>query len=330
MNSIVAALEYTERDTGLSRDSIQLISDYWNDIRPIYSQFESDLQSGTAEVYKYEIPGGQYSNFKSQVDSFGIGHKFIEVKEMYLAVNLMVGDIVKVTPSSKMVGDLAIFMVKNDLTPENILTRGKDMAFPDSVVSYYEGMMGQPIGGFSKEIQDIVLKGKTPITCRPGELLPAVDFDKLRKDLSKKMNVAPSMREVVSYALYPKVYEEYLAFIKKYGDLSRMESPLFFDGLRKGTPFDVELDEGKIFIIELIQIGKIDSDAYRRVVFEVNGNRREMTILDRTYRAEKTVATTQMVDPDNPKEVGAGIPGSVSKILVKEGDAVLKRDRACL
>jgi len=322
LNSIVAALEYTDRDTGLSRDSIQLISDYWNDIRPIYSQFESDLQSGTAEVYKYEIPGGQYSNFKSQVDSFGIGHKFVEVKEMYLAVNLMVGDIVKVTPSSKMVGDLAIFMVKNDLTPDNILTKGKDMAFPDSVVSYYEGMMGQPTGGFSREIQDIVLKGKTPITGRPGELLPDVDFNKLREELTKKMNIVPSMRDVVSYALYPKVFEEYLAFIKKYGDLSRVDSALFFDGLRIGTPFDVELDEGKIFIIELILIGKIDSDGYRTVVFEVDGNRREMTIMDKTYRSEKTVASTQLADPENPKEIGAGIPGTVSKILVKEGDAI--------
>ncbi len=324
LNSIVAALEYTDRETGLSRDNIQLISDYWNDIRPIYNQFESDLQSGTAEVYKYEIPGGQYSNFKSQVDSFGLGHKFIEVKEMYLAVNHMVGDIVKVTPSSKMVGDLAIFMVKNDLTPENILDKGKDMAFPDSVVSYYEGMMGQPVGGFSSEIQKIVLKGKAPITCRPGELLPAVDFEKVRSEINKKSSTPATMREILSSALYPKVYDEFVTFVKKYGDLSRMDSPLFFDGLRKGTPFDVELDEGKIFIIELIQIGKIDSDGYRRVVFEVNGNRREMTILDRTYRSEKTVATTQMADLDNPKEVGAGIPGSVSKILVKEGDAVVE------
>ncbi len=322
LNSIVAALEYTDRETGLSRDNIQLISDYWNDIRPIYNQFESDLQSGTAEVYKYEIPGGQYSNFKSQVDSFGLGHKFIEVKEMYLAVNHMVGDIVKVTPSSKMVGDLAIFMVKNDLTPENILEKGKDMAFPDSVVSYYEGMMGQPVGGFSSEIQKIVLKGKAAITCRPGELLPAVDFEKVRTELNKKSNIPATMREILSSALYPKVYDEFVTFIKKYGDLSRMDSPLFFDGLRKGTPFDVELDEGKIFIIELIQIGKIDSDGYRRVVFEVNGNRREMTILDRTYRTEKTIATTQMADPENPKEIGAGIPGSVSKILVKEGETV--------
>ena len=323
LNSIVAALEYTERDTGLNRDSIQEISDYWSDIRPIYYQFESGLKSGTAEVYKYEIPGGQYSNLKSQVDSFGLGHKFKEVQEMYMTVNLMVGDIVKVTPSSKMVGDLAIFMVKNDLTPDNIVVKGRDMAFPDSVVSFYEGMMGQPCWVDSQaRYRSIVLKGKTPITCRPGELLPPVDFEKLRNELGQKTKIPQTMRDVLSYALYPKVYEEYLSFIKKYGDLSRMDSPLFFDGLVQGIPFDVELDEGKVFIIELMQIDKIDSDGYRRVVFEVNGNRREMTILDTTYRSEKTVAATQLADPANPKEIGAGIPGSVSKILVKTGDAV--------
>ncbi len=148
LNSVVAALENTNRATGINLDDIQEIADYWSDIRPIYSQFESGLKSGTAEVYKYEIPGGQYSNLKPQVESFGLAHKFKEVKEMYKTVNEMMGDIVKVTPSSKMVGDMAIFMVKNDLTPENILTKGKDLAFPDSVVAYFEGMMGQPVGGF--------------------------------------------------------------------------------------------------------------------------------------------------------------------------------------
>ena len=327
LNSIVAALEYTERDTGIERDSIQTISDYWDDVRPIYYKFESELKTGTADVYKYEIPGGQYSNLKSQVDSFGLGHKFYEVKEMYKTVNTMVGDIVKVTPSSKMVGDLAIFMIKNDLTPENFVERGKNMAFPDSVVSYYEGMMGQPVGGFSKELQDIVLKGKAPITCRPGELLPPVDFKKLKKELTDKLKATPTMRDILSYALYPKVFEEYISFTKKYGDLSRMDSHLFFEGLRIGTPADVELEEGKIFIVELEQIGKLDPDGCRRVVFEVNGDRREMTFLDQTYKSEKAVTiATQFADPDNVKEIGAGIPGTVSKILVKEGQSIKDGD----
>ncbi|MCL2154691.1 MAG: pyruvate carboxylase, partial [Leptospirales bacterium] len=327
LNSIVAALEYTDRDTKIGREGIQIISDYWDDVRPIYHRFESELKSGTADVYKYEIPGGQYSNLKSQVDSFGLGHKFYEVKEMYQTVNTMVGDIVKVTPSSKMVGDLAIFMIKNDLTPENIIEKGKHMAFPDSVVSYYEGMMGQPVGGFAKDIQDIVLKGTTPITCRPGELLPPVDFKTIENELIDKLKIEPTMRDILSYALYPKVFEEYITFIKKYGDLSRMDSHLFFEGLTIGVPADVELEEGNIFIVELVHIDKLDADGYRRVVFEINGGRREMTILDKTYKSEKAVSvTTQFADPNNTKEIGAGIPGTVSKILVKEGKSIKEGD----
>ena len=164
LNSIVAALEHTDMSTGLNVDDLQLISDYWDDIRPIYSQFESGLKSGTAEIYKFEIPGGQYSNLKPQVESFGLGHRFDEVKLMDKTVNDMLGDIVKVTPTSKVVGDMAIFMVQNGLTPENIYEKAKDMAFPDSVVSYFKGMMGQPMGGFPEKLQKLVLKGEEPIT----------------------------------------------------------------------------------------------------------------------------------------------------------------------
>ncbi len=178
LNSIVAALENTDRETGLDLTDMQKLSDYWSAVRPVYSQFESGLKSGSAEIYKYEIPGGQYSNLKPQVESFGLGHKFEEVKEMYKKVNEMLGDIIKVTPSSKVVGDLAIFMVKNDLTPENIYEKAEKMAFPDSAVSYFKGMMGQPMGGFPEKLQKLVLKGEDPITCRPGEMLPPEDFEK--------------------------------------------------------------------------------------------------------------------------------------------------------
>jgi len=322
LNSIVAALQHSNRDTGLDLENIQEIADYWDDVRPVYSQFESGLKSGTAEVYKYEIPGGQYSNLRSQVESFGLGHKFREVKEMYMKVNFMMGDIVKVTPSSKMVGDLAIFMVKNELTPENIVEKGRELAYPDSVVSYFEGMMGQPEGGFSTDLQMIVLKGKEPITCRPGELLPPVDFSELGKEIEKKHGIVPERKDLLSYALYPKVFDEFISFNKEYGDLSRMESSLFFEGLKLGVPREVELEEGRIYIVNLLYIGKLDNEGMRRVVFEVNGNRREMMIPDRTYRAEKKVAVTRMANPENPNELGASIPGTVFRILVTEGDEV--------
>jgi pyruvate carboxylase len=183
LNSFVAALENSDRDTHMDSEGLQAISAYWSDVRPVYTDFESDLKATTAEIYRLEIPGGQYSNLKPQVESFGIGYKFDEVKNMYVKVNQMLGDIIKVTPSSKMVGDLAIFMVQNDLTPENIVEKGKDFDFPDSVVTFFEGMMGQPEFGFPEDLQKVVLKGKEPITVRPGELLPPDDFEAFRKHL---------------------------------------------------------------------------------------------------------------------------------------------------
>ena len=177
LNSVVAALENTSRSTRIDLDAIDRISAYWAAVRPVYENFESDLKSGTTEIYKYEIPGGQYSNLKPQVESFGLGHKFKEVKEMYKDVNQMVGDIIKVTPSSKMVGDMSIFMVQNDLTPENIYEKGANLDYPDSVVTYFKGMMGQPYGGFPEKLQKIVLKDEKPITVRPGKLLDPEDYE---------------------------------------------------------------------------------------------------------------------------------------------------------
>jgi pyruvate carboxylase len=324
LNSVVAALENTNRDTEINNDDIQKISDYWSAVRPVYKQFESDLKSGTAEIYKYEIPGGQYSNLKPQVESFGLGHRFNEVKHMFKEVNDLLGDIVKVTPSSKMVGDLAIFMVKNDLTAENIVVKGKDLAFPDSVVDYFKGMMGQPEGGFPKELQRIVLKGEEAITCRPGELLPPEDFDKIEKYLKDKYGIEVTRKNSLSYALYPKVYEDYIKFKVEYGDLSRMGSDVFFHGLTEGETCELEIAEGKILIIKLLSVGKLDAQGYRDIVFEVNGFRREIKIEDKNAIAGivKTQNVTLMANPENKMELGASIPGTVLKVLVKEGDVV--------
>lgn len=322
LNSVVAALENTYRDTGINLDDIQKISDYWSAVRPVYSQFESDLKSGTTEIYKYEIPGGQYSNLKPQVESFGLGHRFNEVKEMYKKVNEMLGDIVKVTPSSKVVGDMAIFMVKNNLTPENIYEKAKDMAFPDSVVAYFKGMIGQPMGGFSKKLQQLVLKGEEPITCRPGELLEPEDFEKIEKYLKEKFNIEPTKRDLLSYALYPKVFEDYLKYIEEYGDLSRMGSDVFFHGLYEGETCEIEIAEGKVLVVKLLEIGRLDNEGNRTVVFEVNGNRREIKIHDKASNIRNQTNFTKMADPSNKLEIGASIPGTVVKVLVNEGDEV--------
>lgn len=322
LNSVVAALENTARDTKINGDNLEQISQYWSAVRPTYGQFESDLKSATAEIYKYEIPGGQYSNLKPQVESFSLGHRFDEVKEMYKTVNQMLGDIVKVTPSSKMVGDLAIFMVQNGLTPENIYEKAENMTFPDSSVSYFKGMMGQPQGGFPKRLQDLVLKGETPIEGRPGELLEPEDFDSIAKYLEQKYNMSPNRKNLLTYALYPKVYEDYLTYIIEFGDLSRMGSDVFFHGLYEGETCEIEIAEGKVLIVKLEEIGRLDNEGYRNVIFEVNGNRREIKIFDKASGVNEQQIITQMADPDNKLEIGAIIPGSVVKVLVKEGDQV--------
>ncbi|RKD28964.1 pyruvate carboxylase [Thermohalobacter berrensis] len=322
LNSVVAALENTSRDTRINLEDIQKISDYWSAVRPVYGQFESDLKSGTTEIYKYEIPGGQYSNLKPQVESFGLGHRFKEVKEMYKKVNEMLGDIIKVTPSSKVVGDLAIFMVQNDLTPENIYEKGKGMSFPDSVVAYFKGLMGQPMGGFPEELQKLVLKGEEPITCRPGELLESEDFDKTEKYLKENFDIKPTKKDLLSYALYPKVFEDYLKFREEYGDLSRMGSDIFFHGLYEGETCEIEIAEGKTLVIKLLRIGELDNEGFRTIIFEVNGNRREIKVKDKASNLRGEESFTQMADPSNKLEVGASIPGKIVKVLVEEGDEV--------
>ena len=321
LNSIVASLQHSDRDTGLDSDGLQKISEYWRDVRPVYKDFESELQTASAEIYKYEIPGGQYSNLQAQVESFGLGHKLKEVKDMYKAVNQMLGDIVKVTPSSKVVGDLAIFMVQNDLTPENIVEKGANIDFPDSTVSYFEGMMGQPEGGFPEDIQKVVLKGKTPITCRPGELLPPEDFDGIRKKLQDELGLEGTDREVISYAIYPKVFEDYIKSIRKDGSFRYMGSDIFFHSLAEGETCEVKLGEGRVLIVKLQEVRPVDNDGMREAIFEVNGNRRIIKIKDKTVTVNSSNSVLY-ADENNPLEIGANIPGNIIKVLVKEGEAV--------
>lgn len=326
LNSVVAALENTNRDTLIDPDKAEEISKYWAAVRPVYANFESDLKSGSTEIYKYEIPGGQYSNLKPQVESFGLGHKFKEVKEMYKNVNEMVGDIVKVTPSSKMVGDLAIFMVQNGLTPENILTDGKNLDYPDSVMTYFRGMMGQPYGGFPEELQKMVLKGEKPITSRPGELLEDEDFDKIKSHLEEK-GIKPSEKDLIASALYPKVFDDYIDYIKENGEVTRMGSDVFFHGLMEGETSEIEIEEGKTLIVTLIEIGKLLDDGTRNLTFEINGSRRTINIKDETAKnVTKNVKEKIYADPSNEKEIGSSIPGKIVKVLVAEGDEVKKGD----
>jgi pyruvate carboxylase len=330
LNSIVAAMNGTERETGLPVDGLQTISTYWSAVRPVYAQFESELKSGTAEIYKYEMPGGQYSNLRSQVQSFGLGHRFQDVKEMYKTVNEMLGDIVKVTPSSKAVGDMAIFMVQNDLTPENIYEKAESMDFPDSIVSYFEGMMGQPEGGFPEKLQKLVLKDKKPITCRPGELLPDEDFDAIAKYLSDKFQIEPTEQDLLSYALYPKVFEDYLTTQKKEGSLRYMGSDVFFHGIEEGETCEIKIADGKVLIVKLLEIKSVDENGNREVVFKVNGSTYSVEIKDKSANTKALSQSRIMADEENDLEIGANIPGSILKVIAKEGDTVKAGDTVAI
>ncbi len=319
MNAIVAALEGHERETGIKLPEIQKLSDYYYDVRQRYYKFEADIKNPTTDIYRYEIPGGQYTNLKPQVESLGLGHRFDEVKEMFKKVNDMLGDIVKVTPSSKMVGDMAIFMVQNELTPENILEKGASLSYPDSVVSYFKGMMGQPAWGFPEDLQRLVLKGEEPITCRPGELLAPVDFEKARKEV-EKFETEPNERTVISWCLYPKVVEEFVKHREEYGYMSRMSTNIFFNGMNVGESNKITIENGKTLFIKYLGLGDLNDEGMREVPFELNGMRREILVPDPS--ADIKVKKVNLADLSDKNQIGSSIPGMISKINVSVGDKV--------
>lgn len=319
LNAIVAALEGTERDTGMDLGRLQYLTDYWEDVRKRYDSFEAGIKCPATDIYRYEIPGGQYTNLKPQVDSLDLGDRFLEVKENYRKVNDMLGDIVKVTPSSKMVGDLAIFMTQNNLTPETLVEKGGHLAFPDSAVSYFSGMMGQPAWGFPEDLQKAVLKGKEPIACRAGELLPPVDFEAVKKEVSE-FDPDPTWRSVISYCLYPKVYKDFIRDQKEFGYVTRLGSHVFFHGLAEGETNKVNIADGKTLVIKYLGLGEVDKDGMRTVSFELNGIRRDVQVADEA--AQKNIVKVAMANPEDKSQVGSSIPGAVSKIQVKVGDSV--------
>jgi len=320
LNAIVESLKATRRDTKIDLYGFNEIGNYYKDLRKLYGKFESDLKNPCTEIYRYEIPGGQYTNLKPQADSLGLANKFSDVKEKYKEANDVLGDIIKVTPSSKVVGDLAIFMAKNNLTKDNIIEEGEKLSFPDSVVDYCRGMIGQPEGGIPESIQKVVLKGEKPIDLRPGLLIDQEDFEKIKLYLDEKFNMNSNIINILSYALYPSVYEDYLKHLQEYHDISNLESHVYFYGLKEGEECEVEIEEGKILTIKLTDIGNVKENGYRTISFELNGMIREVEIKDKNYSGN--IKDILKADMNDPLQVGASIPGKVVKILVKENDVV--------
>jgi pyruvate carboxylase len=320
LNALVATLKGTERDSGLNERGLQQLANYWETVRDYYEPFESGLKSGSAEVYHHEIPGGQYSNYKPQVAGLGLLDRWEECKEMYHKVNLLFGDLVKVTPSSKIVGDMAMFLVKNNLEPEDVFEPGADLAFPESVVGFFKGMIGQPYQGFPQELQKIILKGEQPITCRPGELLEPADFEGERAKAAAKLGHPVNDQELLSYILYPNVYIDFDKHRQEFSDCSVIPTPIFFYGLEPGQETSIEIQPGKTLIIKLNAIGRVQPDGTRNIYFELNGNARSVIVRDNSVQTSGTVS--EKADKSNPRHVGAPMPGKVLKLNVKPGDSV--------
>ncbi|MBU9720485.1 pyruvate carboxylase [Bacillus alkalicola] len=324
MNSLYHALSGHERQPHLNIKQLEELNGYWEDTRKYYQAFESGMNSPHSEIYAHEMPGGQYSNLQQQAKAVGLGERWDEVKKMYETVNHMFGDIVKVTPSSKVVGDMALFMVQNDLTEDLVYEKGGSLDFPDSVIELFQGYLGQPYQGFPTKLQEVILKGREPITMRPGEKLEPVNLDEVRERLFHKLDRQVTIHDILSYALYPKVYLDYNEMLSQYGDLSVLDTLTFFYGLRLGEEIEVEIEQGKTLIVKLVSIGEAQKDATRVIYFELNGQPREVVVRDESI--ESLVEQKVKADKSNTKHIGATMPGTVVKTLVTKGDKVKKGD----
>ena len=328
LGSIVEALKGTDRDTGLNVTAIREISNYFEQVRAHYTAFESGLQAPASEVYLHEMPGGQFTNLKSQARSLGLEERWHEVAQTYADVNQMFGDIVKVTPSSKVVGDMALMMVSQNLTRAQVEDATTDVVFPDSVVDMMKGSLGQPPGGWPKAIQKKILKGEKPTTDRPGEHMPAVDLEATRADLSAQLEGRSVDNEDLNgYLMYPKVFLDYMGRHRTYGPVRTLPTKAFFYGMKPGEEISAEIDPGKTLEIRMQAVSEVSEDGEVKVFFELNGQPRTVRVMNRLAASEKV--TRPKAEAGNANHIGAPMPGVVATVAalagkeVKEGDLLL-------
>jgi pyruvate carboxylase len=325
LGSIAEALRHSPRDPGLDAASLRLMSVYWEQVRHVYGAFESDIRAGASEVYLHGMPGGQYTNLREQARSLGIDeHRWPEVASAYADVNEMFGDIVKVTPSSKVVGDMAIMMVTSGLTRAQVEDPGHEVAFPESVVQFFHGDIGQPYQGFPAGLQKKVLKDRPPLTARPGEVLPPADLDAERAMAEKKVGRAISDAELASYLMYPKVFVEYAKQRAHYGNVGVLPTPTFFYGMEVGEELSIDLERGKTLIVRLVACSEVHEDGSRTVFFELNGQPRSVRVADKSTVAKRPPARKAEIGDAN--QVGAPMPGNVVTVAVKAGQKVVAGD----
>lgn len=324
LGSLVAAVRSGIRETGLNPAAILQLSSYWEQVRKQYAAFESNLRWGSSEVYNHEMPGGQITNLQEQAASIGLGSRWGEVAEAYRAANIAFGDIIKVTPSSKVVGDMALLMVAQNLTADDLLLESKDISFPSSVVEMIRGDLGRPPGGWPGALQSRVLRGAPEILNRPGSLLPAADLDRARVALGARLGRIASDQDLASSLMYPQVYAEFALRLEKFGPVSLLPTPVFFYGLESEDEVSVQIELGKTIVIKLLAIGATGDDGLVRVFCEINGQPRTLSVPDRSATPNQAARST--ADNGNPRHIGSPMAGIVTRVLAREGQTISAGD----
>ena len=327
LNSVCAALSGSERDPGLDPNALNEFSDYWEEVLGFYKPFDSAPRAGTAEVYEHEMPGGQYTNLREQAAAMGLGHRWREIARTYADVNLLFGDIVKVTPSSKVVGDMAMFLITRGIKAADVPTlKPGSIDWPESVIDMLAGGLGQPDGGWPADVQKVVLGTRKATVKRPGELAETVELESVRGELTKKLGRPADDDDLYSHLMYPQVFADYVAFRAKYDDLSGMPTPAFFYGLQQGEEIEFEIDAGKTLIIKLVSIGEADAEGRRTLFYELNGMPRESMVADKSLQSIAKPAR-EKGDPEDSSQACAPMPGMVTEIAVSPGQVVKEGDK---
>jgi pyruvate carboxylase len=325
LNSLVAALQHTKRDSGLDLDALNEYSDYWETVREYYRPFDTAPKTGSAEVYLHEMPGGQFTNLKEQAASMDIAHRWPEIARCYAEVNDLFGDIVKVTPSSKVVGDMTMFLITRGIKPADVVNLPPGTPFPESVIDMLAGGLGQPVGGWPKALQKVVLGKRKALAGRPGASAKAVKFDAVREELRGKIKREPTDDDIYSYLMYPQVFLDFAKFERDYGDVSVLPTPAFFYGMAPQQEMSVRLEQGKTLFVSLVNITEPDAEARRTVAFELNGLPRHTSVTDKTIKPK--TAPRVKADTADPLQIAAPIPGMVTSVAVSIGSKVKKDDK---
>jgi len=322
LNSVVAALRHTPRDTQVDLEALNECSDYWETVRTYYLPFDSGPKAGSARLYEHEIPGGQFTNLREQAIAMGLGHRWREVERTYAEVNQIFGDIVKVTPSSKVVGDMALFLLANEMKPADLLKLDEkhDVSLPNSVVEMFGGALGVPPGGWPKKVQRIILRGQAPLKGRPSASLSPAKFEEEQAGLERKLGHAVQRDVLLSYLLYPEVFFEYDKFRQSYSDVGVLPTPAFFYGLKPGEEITVEIESGKTMIVKFLTVGEAHPDGTRTLFFELNGQPREVTVRDKALRVVER--SHPKADVGESGHVGAPTAGLISGIAVQPNHTV--------